>query len=354
MVTSNCNCFSSSRKFSIARDELLNSNCEIVKLPFAAATPSRAYGRLKYYLVRGLRLNYFLEIARGFSFFFRTGGCSITHFDQVLRSFGILSFLTLLFLSRACNRKVIVTVHEMDPLQEKWVRLNRFYNKADRVIVFSEDMKAVLCRSGVDEEKIEIIPYGVPIDPLRGFPRDRFIYFGGHKLLKGKGFDTLLQSLKILEARGKKVQVVIYVGEGCIGLEEGKKMAAGLGLDDAVQWSDFLFGPRLAEAYQRSLGCLIPFTGGAGRYPATCAMANATPVVATRKAGLPEYLGELGIYIREDSPEELADAMILLQENPGLVASRGEQLKKRAEERFSYEVIAPKILRIYREVSASA
>jgi glycosyltransferase involved in cell wall biosynthesis len=354
MISSNCNCFSSRRRFSITRSEILNENCTIVKIPYIPIEPRKARGKFIYYALKWSRLNYLLETVRGISFFRKTKGCTLIHFDQVLKSFGFVSFISLLILSNIFKKNVIVNVHEIDPIQEKHKKLNKYYNLADRVIVFSVDMKKTLSELGVSTEKIEVVPYCVSIGSLKGFNRDRFIYFGGHNLLVGKGFDTLLEALNILKLKGKKAKVVIYVGHGCTGLEEGRKKVSDMKLEDYIVWSEFMYGSKLDEVYQRSLACLIPFTGGSGRHPVTCAMANATPVIATRKASLPEYLGNLGIYISENAPEELANSISTFLENHELARSLEGKIRKRAEEQFSYSVVKKKLLDIYNQVYSAS
>ena len=91
--------------------------------------------------------------------------------------------------------------------------------------------------------------------------------------------------------------MVIYVGYGCNGLDEAKELAIRKNVADMIQWQDFYTGEELAKVYQQSKACIIPFTGGSARHPLTCAMVNATPVIATRAVDIPEYLGDLGIYI---------------------------------------------------------
>lgn len=79
-------------------------------------------------------------------------------------------------------------------------------------------------------------------------------------------------------------------------------------------------------------------------------MANATPVIATRKAGLPEYLGELGIYIKENSPEELAAAMINVMENDSSLNQLRVDLRDKAIKQLSYDVTTQKLLAVYKEI----
>lgn len=350
LVTSNCNCFSSSQKFGCTREELLDNHCEIIELPFAPAEPSKAYGAFRYHVTKVFKLNWFLETIRGLLFFRKTKGFEIIHFDQVLRSFGVLSFRSLLVLSKLFKKKVIVEIHELDPLQISHKAINKIYDKADKIVTHSNDLKNELVKLGIGKEKIIIIPYATSLPDIRALRRTQFIFFGGHKLLKGKGFDILLKATQSLKSMGRKIKLLIYVGEGCIGLEEGINQVTTLQLDDCIAWSEFLHGPKLNEAYQRSIACLIPYTGGSGRYAATVAMANGTPVIATRKASLPEYLGDLGIYVKDNSSQELADAMIYLMENLDTVKSLGEKLRKRAEANYSANVIGERTLQIYREV----
>jgi len=82
----------------------------------------------------------------------------------------------------------------------------------------------------------------------------------------------------------------------------------------------------------------------------TTAMANETPVIGTIKADIPEYLGELGIYLSEYSSYELAENMIKLMEDIKLRKSSGRKLRKRAEELFNSHVVSERILEIYRDV----
>jgi glycosyltransferase involved in cell wall biosynthesis len=353
LITSNCNCYSSAQRYGIAHDELLNSRCTAIKLPYAPPEPSKSYGMFKYRVAKTLRLHWIFETLRGIRFYRLAKGCDVVHFDQVLRSFGVVSLTTLLRLSRMSGQKVMVTVHELDPLQVERKTFNRYYALASKILVFSDGFRDHLVGLGFNPAKIETVPFCVQLQPLTAVPRDQFIFFGGHNLLKGKGFDALLGALGIIRERGQQLKVVIYTGKGCNGLEEGKQRATALGLDRFIRWSEFLYGKDLADEYQRSIACLIPYTGGSGRHAVTNAMANATPVIATRKADLPEYLEDLGIYIAEDSARELADAMGRLKDDPAAARALGIELRKRAESKYSKEVIGGELLKIYREVCAA-
>ena len=350
IVTSNCSCFSDSQKFACCKEELITPECEFIKIPHAPLMPSKKYGELKYYVTKLGRLNYFLETARGIAFYLKTKDCDVVHFHQVLKSFGFLSFLSFLILAKSRGKKVMVTVNEIDPLQLKYRKLNQYYNKTDKIFVYSKGAKAELVALGVKEHKIKTIRYGLSLPNLMELERDQFIFFGGHKLLVGKGFETVLRALKILKERGIHIKLVIYTGEGCIGLDQGMIMAKEMGLSDFIKWSEFFHGEELARAYQKSIGCIISYTGGSGRYPGTLAMANATPVIATRCADLPEYLGDLGLYIDEDSENQLVNTMIGLMNDKNRVDLLGIKMRHKAENEFGWDKVADDVFQEYEKV----
>jgi spore coat protein SA len=81
-------------------------------------------------------------------------------------------------------------------------------------------------------------------------------------------------------------------------------------------------------------------------------MAMGIPVIAARRGMLPEIIenNREGLII-DDHPENLADAMMTLIENPGIRQAMGENALKKAREDFDLEKQAKKIAQIYQEVT---
>jgi glycosyltransferase involved in cell wall biosynthesis len=79
------------------------------------------------------------------------------------------------------------------------------------------------------------------------------------------------------------------------------------------------------------------------------AMACGLPVVATRGGGIPEIVadGETGFLVDRGDPDQLADALIRLLDDPPLRREMGEAGRRRARERFSWERIAADLLSVY-------
>ncbi len=346
VVTSNCRCFSSAQKFSIATDELINANCSPIAIPHAPRDPGKKHGMLKYLAVKVFRLDLILATARGFLYYNRARRADVIHFDQVLEAFGCIPLYIVTLLASWFGKRVVVTVHEIDPVQKKHKWLNRMYNKCAEVFVFSEHMKQQVVAMGAAPEKIKIIRYGTVIPNLVPTKRDHYIYFGGHFILRGKGYVELLNAISLLKSRGIRVPLVIYVGYGCNGLEEAKALAVQKNVADMIQWRDFYTGEELAKVYQRSKACIIPFTGGSARHPLTCAMVNATPVIATRAVDIPEYLGDLGIYI-DGSGASIADAITEIESGRRNLDELGPKLRARALAELDYNKIADGLSREY-------
>jgi len=325
---------------------LINSHCTAIKLPHAPSNPGKKYGLLKYLAVKGLRLDLWLAIARGLLYYRRTRSAAVIQYDQVLEAFGGIPLFVLATFGACTHRRLVVTVHEIDPFQRKHRWINRMYRNCSRILVYSNHMKRALIDLGIESDRITTIKYGSVIPELVPRPRTRYIYFGGHFILRGKGYSDVLGALEILKSRHVPIRLLIYVGHGCNGLEEARAMASNRGLDDVIEWGEFFSGAELAAAYQSCKACLIPYTGGSARHPITSALANATPVIATRAADIPEYLGPLGIYVDESS-ESIADAICKVEEGAFDMDALGMKLRDVATAELDVAKVAASMSTLY-------
>jgi len=82
----------------------------------------------------------------------------------------------------------------------------------------------------------------------------------------------------------------------------------------------------------------------------TTAMANGVPVIASRSVGLPEYLGQDGIFLKEGDPLGLAEVMLKLIRDPVQREALGRRLSEKAAKSFSWEVIANEHIELFRSV----
>jgi glycosyltransferase involved in cell wall biosynthesis len=257
----------------------------------------------------------------------------------VLEAFGSIPLFALAMLAGVRGKRLFVTVHEIDPLQHAHRWINRMYRKCETVLVFSENMKQAVQALGVDPNRIVVTRYSSVIPALLGQMRSKYIFFGGHNILAGKGYPALLEALRILKSRRVTIRLIIYVGHGCNGLEEAREQACHAGVDEMIEWSDFFTASQLAGAYQGCKACIVPFTAGSARHPVTTAMANATPVIATRCVDIPEYLGTSGIYV-DGTAESIADSIEEVEANHIDLVRIGADLRVRATEELDVRNIA--------------
>jgi glycosyltransferase involved in cell wall biosynthesis len=331
---------------------LINENCSPVAIPHAPRDAGLKHGRLKQLAVKALRLDLVLATIRGFLYYKRARKADIIHFDQVLEAFGCIPFFIVVALGSFFGKRVVVTVHEIDPFQREHKWLNRYYNKCAEVLVFSENMKKQIVALGAAPEKIKVIRYGALIPELVPAERKQYIYFGGHFILRGKGYVELLDALAILKSRDVRIPLVIYVGYGCNGLSEAKELAAQKQVADMITWQDFYTGEEIARVYQKSKACIIPFTGGSARHPLTCAMVNATPVIATRAADIPEYLGDLGIYV-DANASAIAETVMKIEDGRIDLNGVGNRLRAKALAELDYHKIAEELSGEYSRISGN-
>lgn len=83
------------------------------------------------------------------------------------------------------------------------------------------------------------------------------------------------------------------------------------------------------------------------------AMACETPVVVTRKGGIPLAVkdGKNGLFIKSKSSKDIAEKVNYLLKNDKLRFNMGKRARKIAEEKFDWDIIADKFINIYQKFS---
>ena len=110
------------------------------------------------------------------------------------------------------------------------------------------------------------------------------------------------------------------------------------------------FQPRLADArdvYRRTRLLLVPsrYLESAGRVVVE-AHWSGIPVIVSRRGGLPEMLGDGGLVVDSDDPDEWARAVRAVSEDPALYARLSQAARRNAERPdFDPEIILDSFLR---------
>lgn len=191
------------------------------------------------------------------------------------------------------------------------------YRRAARVVAISEGVRRSLLESGVEADKISVIPSGVDFkkfEMVKAVDRERF-GFPSHAVVVGqvaalaphKDQATFLKSLAFLIKRHADVYAVL-VGEGPLR-KNLEIQAKNEGLADRVRFLGFQENP-LDFLASFDIFCLSSREEGLGT-SLLDAMALRVPVVATNTGGIPELIqeGTTGYIAPPGDPEGLAQAL---------------------------------------------
>ena len=196
-------------------------------------------------------------------------------------------------------------------------------------------MKDQLIGLGVDPNRIEIVLHGTDLPAMdEEQARDGVMFYGGHHPLKGKGVHGVFKAMAILKTRlgrnAPKLKVHGYFSRE--DLAALKELAVQLGLENDIAWLNQIPMAEVFRQYRSSLLCLLPFTGSFAGLAAATAAAVGLPMIATKNAGILEHIGENGIWIDSDNPEELTAQIEKLLGSEQLRRDLSRGLRKRAEQ----------------------
>lgn len=165
-----------------------------------------------------------------------------------------------------------------------------------------------------------------------GVPQGAFVVGVVARLVPVKDHATLLRAVAQLWSKHSSVHLVL-VGDGP---EAGplRKLASELGLTDSITFA----GERAGGINCHRLFDVSVLSSLSEGFPNTIveAMAAARPVVATAVGGNEDAVvaGSTGILVQPGSPEQLADAISQLVENPEIGIAMGARGQQRAHAEF--------------------
>ena len=278
----------------------------------------------------------------------------VAHFQQILNAFG--SSVVFHWLKQPSHAAKVVTIHEFDDHQKYFPQRNEAYNRADAIIVHCEQMRDELVNMGIPKHKAHVVLNGTDI-PLRNgnHPRDGIVFHCGHNPMSGKGLPTVFKAMTILKSRlgANTPLLTIHGNYPADPPDEAQKLAQQLSITDRINWLNQLPMEKIAPLYQRSMVLLLPYSKSFAGMPAAVAAANELPVICTMKAGIPDHLGNWGLWVEEDNPEQLAQRILEVLGDEQLRKTVAAGLRKRADEALSWDLVAQNTLGVYRAAIAA-
>lgn len=224
-----------------------------------------------------------------------------------------------------------------------WLQKKVFGHKnLEAVFAMSPDMKKDLLAIGCPENRIRIHYYG---SECRAFSYERnytdketvnFIIISG--LTAKKGHLILLEAWKLLLARTVKPVQLTIIGSGELE-EQIRSFIQKNNLQTVLLKGPVLYGSAAHHAALQEADVFVHPSmtapnGDKEGIPGALveAMANGLPVISTFHAGIPFVIdnGRTGLLVEENSSEQLAEALVLLAEDPVLREKLGRNARESA------------------------
>jgi glycosyltransferase involved in cell wall biosynthesis len=253
-----------------------------------------------------------------------------------LEARSLIRDLVLLLLAKCAGRRCIVFFHGWQPeLEEKITQRYRglirlVLNRADALIVLAEQFRRTLRAWGVSRPiYVESMAVDWPVD-AEAVLKSRRERTGGPlrllfvaRLIKSKGLQEAIETLRILRDRGLDVYLMV-AGDGP-ELEPARCNAQERGIQ-GIRFLGYLRGPQKQAAFLEADLLFLPTRHGEGMPNAVLeAMAYGLPVVTRAIGGVVDFFEDrqMGAITTSTEPTELADLIErFVETGPRLEAGR--------------------------------
>ena len=302
-----------------------------------------------------------MPIAPAFPLYLKkeSNNIDIIHFHHPF-PLGEMSYL----LTRPLGR-VVVTWHSDIISQKRSLKvyshfLLRFLKRADVILATSPNYVEYSPFLSIFRDKCEVIPLGIDVEKFRLTQRTEaeakrikslygpgiLLYIG--KLRYYKGIEYLIRAMKYIEAK------LIIIGEGPLGLEL-KELTNELNLLKKIKFFDHLSDEHLIPFYHACDIFILPSVSRSEAFGIVQleAMACGKPVVSTNlPTGVPfvNQHEKTGLVVPPKDIKALAAAINVLLANPDLSRKYGSYAKRRVENEFTKELVADRVMAVYREL----
>lgn len=200
----------------------------------------------------------------------------------------------------------------------------------------SESTRDDLISRGVEAQRITVIHPGVdagifaPDPAVPRTPHPSFVYVG--RLRRYKGVEFALRALAVAHARRPDIRLDI-AGRGQ-DLDRLQALTRELGVEGAVRFLGFVTEAEKIRLFQSCWANVFPSPKEGWGITNVEAAACGTPSLASDSPGLRDSVrhGETGYLVPHADASALAERMLALAEDPGLVARLGRQARSFAQE----------------------
>ncbi len=247
-------------------------------------------------------------------------------------------------------------LERLERLGKPVVRFIRFLlqGKHTVVVVLSSRMKADLAAHGFHLPNVQLIPNGVDI--VRFSPTyvdstvDKRVQIVVclSRLCYQKGIDVLLQAWNLVHKQAPQARLII-AGSGPLQTQL-ERLAQALDILDSVEFVG-VQGDVQSLLHQSNLA-VLPSRWEGMSVAILEAMACGLPCVASRVSGSEDIIqhGVNGLLVEPEDYRGLAEALLTLLDDPGLIQKYGHAARATIEQHYSIEHITDTYIELYRSV----
>ncbi len=278
--------------------------------------------------------------------------------------------------SRRLNRTPWVLTAHFHPTWSIWggerrKSLRRLYDRylagpvvrsASRVVVQTPEEGRLLREVVEPDHVVEIPPGYSPLPPppqgsggfraRYGVPGPFLLFVG--RLASNKGLKTLVEAFSRITGDHPDLFLVLVGEDGgdAAALQEDLR---GRGLESRARWVGFVPEESLlASAYAEATALVLPSEYEAFGLVLLEALAQGTPVVASRVGGIPGIVedGRNGLLVPPGDASALAQALQDLLSDPARARAMGHLGRTETVPRFTWDRVAEGLEEVYRQVLA--
>jgi glycosyltransferase involved in cell wall biosynthesis len=264
--------------------------------------------------------------------------------------------------ARAYGARIVRTRHLSGTIKAGWNSRMVYGKLADFVVTTCESIIPMICSQSGKKRKF-CLSIATGVDPSRirwekessdrfreslGVQPDQILVGTACFMRSWKGIEDFLRAADLLRSNGKIRWVIIGGGHA----ETYKQKARELHLEDHVQFTGHLENPFPALAALDIFALLSTANEGVSQAILQAAYLK-KPLIATSTGGLGEVCipGETGIQVDRFAPDQVAQAVHQLAQDPRLRETLGQNGRTLVLEKFTIDKTIEQMEAVYRSVS---
>ncbi|MFC2061046.1 glycosyltransferase family 4 protein [Elusimicrobiota bacterium] len=264
-------------------------------------------------------------------------------------------------IAKRAGKKIIITAHNVVSHEEKnWETtiFRKIYKLADRIIVHAQANKAELGNMfDIETAKIAVIPHGNyaffgegNMEPAPVGDTFNILFFG--YIRKYKGLTGLIRAVKLVKERIPQVKLYI-VGRPVGDFGEYRKEIENCGLTENVELNlEYVPFEDVKNYFDLANVVVMPYIKIYQSGILQLAYGLGRPVIVTDVGGMAEVVedGRTGFIVPPGDDNALAGKLSVILEDTDLQKKMGKCAFELARTRYSWDSIALKTMKMYREI----